>query len=219
MLAGAATEIVLSALLAPVLMFFQVQQLIEILRGRDSGWSAQSRDAEDMPWSKALASHASQVILGLAMFAAAMAFAPNLLIWLAPVFLGLLLSPVLSRCTGQVLNRRPFDALSIPEDRSPPSVAQRAQALRPAYQAVAAVTPVALLRDTTLAQRHLAALPLHLVARREEARPISLDMVTARAKLEHATDADAAISSMNREEVLECLGSPELLSRFSQKFS
>lgn len=218
-LAGMGTEVVLSALLAPVLMFFQVQQLIEILSGRDSGWSAQSRDAEDMAWGTAIANHASQVILGLAMFAASVVYAPNLLVWLAPVFLGLILSPVLSRFTGRVINRAPFTALSIPEDLNPPAAAQRAGALRADYQAVAAVTPLALLQDPLMAQRHIASLPHRVTPVGQGAEEVTLDMVTARAKLDHATDAESAIESLQKGEMVEFLGSPDLLLRFGNKFA
>lgn len=218
-LAGAGTEIVLSALLAPILMFFQVQQLIEILSGRDSGWSAQSRDAEDMPWSEALRNHATQVLLGVAMFAASILYAPNLLIWLAPVFLGLILAPVLSRCTGQVINRPPFTALSIPEDLVPPMVASRTAQLRAGYQATAQVSPVDLLRDSSMAQRHIAGLSVDITPVVQDGDQTPLDRVTARAKLNHAADAQRAIGSLTKGELVELLGSPDLLFDFGKKFS
>ena len=42
--AGAFAEIVVSALMAPVMMLFQSIAVIEILAGRDAGWQTQRRD-------------------------------------------------------------------------------------------------------------------------------------------------------------------------------
>ena len=42
--AGVLAEIVISALMAPVMMIFQSIAVVEILAGRDAGWQTQRRD-------------------------------------------------------------------------------------------------------------------------------------------------------------------------------
>lgn len=217
-LSGTLLEISLSALLAPILMFFQVQQLIEILRGRDSGWSAQCRDAQDMSWKRAFASHWAQVVIGLIALGLVAAFAPAQLIWLTPVLLGLLLAPLVSRYTSRAVDLAVFDVLSIPEDTAPPLVAQLADSVRSAYDDAAQVTPDMLLKDYKMNRRHIASLasfPKNMDAE----RIVDLDEVTARAKLDAAQAADQGLAWMSKNELLKVLSSPELLSRYCDKFS
>lgn len=217
-LGGALFEILLSALLAPILMLFQVQQVIEILIGRDSGWSAQSRDAAEMPWRKAFTSHGVQVVIGAAAFIAVFLFAPDQIIWLTPVLLGLVLSPALSRITGQTINTPLVRLLWIPEDWNPPEVAVRADELRPSFDEVSKVTPALLLTDPARAKVHLSTLTVRTDAR-SPADPPDLDAITARAKLAEAPDANQAIAWLTRAESKALLASPELLSWASQKFA
>ncbi len=215
-LGGTLLEILLSALLAPILMLFQVQQVIEILSGRDSGWSAQSRDAEDMPWSRAFASHGMQVAIGVAALVAVVLFAPNQIIWLAPVLAGLVFAPALSRYTGRVMTNAPIRLLFIPEDRDPPAVALRAAALRAEFDIVAHVTPAQLLGDPGLTARHLSSLPPGTDL---DGAEVDLDALTARAKLGAARDAGQAIGWLTRAELVKLLSNPDLLTWGSERFS
>ncbi|MFK7763710.1 MAG: glucans biosynthesis glucosyltransferase MdoH [Roseobacter sp.] len=217
-LSGAVFEIALSALLAPILMFFQVQQLIEILRGRDSGWSAQSRDVGDMSWKQAFASHWAQVVIGLIALGLVVVFAPAQLVWLTPVLLGLLLAPLVSRFTSRIVNLAIFDVLSIPEDTAPPRVATLSNVLRSAYDDAAQVTPEQLLKDGTMNRRHIASLASFPNCIDAETS-VDLDEVTARAKLDAAQEADQGLAWLSKKELLKLLSSPELLSRYCDKFS
>ncbi len=205
-LGGAAVEVVLSALYAPVLMLFQVQQVIEILSGRDSGWSAQSRDAEKMSWKQAFRKHWVHALAGLVCAVAVLWFAPEQLIWVSPVLLGLVLAPLLSRASGHRADRGLLKLLYIPEDRRPPQVARRAAALRPALRQVADITPARLLRDRAALQRHLESDPTDGSEGRR-----SLDRITARAKIAEATSPEEAVSWLTRTELVALLGSPDLL--------
>ncbi len=45
-------EIVISALIAPIMMLIQSASVIGILSGRDSGWNAQRRDDGTLPWRR-----------------------------------------------------------------------------------------------------------------------------------------------------------------------
>lgn len=203
---GAAVEVVLSALYAPILMLFQVQQVMEIIAGRDSGWSAQSRDAAKMSWTQAFAKHWLHAVAGLAVALAVIWFAPAQIIWVAPVLLGLMLAPVLSRASGMPADGPLLGMLRIPEDRTPPAVARRAAALRPALRAVAEVNPARLLKDPAALQRHLESDPTDGAEGRR-----SLDRITARAKIAEAATPEEAVSWLTRTELIALLGNPDLL--------
>ncbi|MCA8881848.1 MAG: glucans biosynthesis glucosyltransferase MdoH [Rhodobacteraceae bacterium] len=211
-LAGAGIEVVLSALYAPILMLFQVQQVMEIFLGRDSGWSAQSRDAATMSWRQAFTKHWLHWLVGLAASAAVLWFAPAQLVWVIPVLLGLVLSPVLSRASGTPATAPIFRFLRIPEDINPPAAARRAAALRPALRCVAEVTPAILLSSPDLLQKHLSSEPTDGTEGRR-----SLDRITARAKIAEAESAEEAVSWLTRSELIALLGNPDLLIWASER--
>jgi membrane glycosyltransferase len=95
LLAGAAIEIVVSALLSPITMLTQSLQWIAVLRGVDGGWAAQRRDGGDASLRDAIRATRAQVLLGLALTGAALSIDPMLCLWMWPVLAGLLLAPVL----------------------------------------------------------------------------------------------------------------------------
>jgi membrane glycosyltransferase len=64
---GAAMELILSALYAPIMMIIQCRQLWEILRGRDSGWSTQRRGDGTTPWGEIVRRHWLQTLIGVAL--------------------------------------------------------------------------------------------------------------------------------------------------------
>src|SRR5690606_1443691 len=70
LLNSALVEVVLSALIAPVQMLIQTQQIIDILRGRNSGWESQVRRAAVPQWSIVWRRHVWHVTFGLATLAA-----------------------------------------------------------------------------------------------------------------------------------------------------
>ena len=65
--AGAVAELVLSALYAPSMMIIQCRQLVEIVRGRDSGWSTQRRGDGTTPWGEIVRRHWMQTLIGIAL--------------------------------------------------------------------------------------------------------------------------------------------------------
>src|SRR5262249_40852114 len=62
LLSGALVEMLLSILVAPILMLLQTRAIVEILLGRDSGWSAQRRDGEAPAFSQLLRFHAGHLV-------------------------------------------------------------------------------------------------------------------------------------------------------------
>ncbi|MCR5879432.1 hypothetical protein [Phenylobacterium sp. J367] len=105
-----ATEIALSALVAPILMVANANAVIQILRGRDVGWRPQQRDADGIAWSDAWRVMRPQMFCGLA-FTAALCFRPDLAICFAPIVLPLLFAAPISvwssrRSTGDAFADR-----------------------------------------------------------------------------------------------------------------
>jgi membrane glycosyltransferase len=85
-------ETLFSALIAPILMLTQTRFVIDILRGRDSGWSAQKRDGERVPLRELTRQYASHTIAGLVLCVGTLMISPQVWLWLSPVWLGLILA-------------------------------------------------------------------------------------------------------------------------------
>ena len=97
---GLLVEVLLSALVAPIMMLVQTSSVIQIVTGRDSGWSAQARDSDRVPWSILWRFHRRHVLVGLLLAAAAGAISWRLLAWMSPALLGLVLAVPLSAFMG-----------------------------------------------------------------------------------------------------------------------
>jgi membrane glycosyltransferase len=136
---GVVAETIGSILMTPVMMVMQSAAVVEVLVGRDSGWSAQHRQGTELSRKDAWRAHGGHVLLGAIGAVGAFFLSKNFLIWTSPVFLSLMLSALLS-----VRTSRPRSASSaarlfqIPEDVEPPRVLTRARELRDAYAAEAA---------------------------------------------------------------------------------
>ena len=119
---GIALESLLSMLLAPILMLFHVKFVFATILGRGVRWAAQRRDGYTT-WREAVATHWAHTFVGLGWIALLAVFAPSLLLWMAPVLLGLLLSIPFSQVTGrESLGQRALrhGLLTTPEELAPP---------------------------------------------------------------------------------------------------
>ena len=116
-------EIVFSVLMAPVLMIQHSKAVVDILLGRCVTWNGQQRDGESESWAAVTAVFGGTMLVGLAWAAAAYLIAPDLLLWLSPVLLGLVavvpLATLSSRSdVGLAARRRGW--LLTPEESAPP---------------------------------------------------------------------------------------------------
>ena len=107
---SALAEIPLSMLSAPIIMLTQTMDLISIFRGQPSGWSPQNRDRDGLSTADVLPRYRWHLAAGIALLVISPAV-PVTALWLAPVTIGLLLSPWLARWTasnhaGSVAARR-----------------------------------------------------------------------------------------------------------------
>ena len=126
-LKGAALEMAMSAVMAPVMMVSHTRMVAEILLGRDSGWKTQQRQANTLTWRQACAFHAWELRAGM-VFGAALLARPDLTLFFTPIFLPLLLSPAISILTsrtdfGTWVRRAGF--MLTPEELGAPAVTMR----------------------------------------------------------------------------------------------
>jgi membrane glycosyltransferase len=215
-LAGAALEIVLSALFAPVLMLMQVRQIWEITSGRDSGWSAQRRDGAAMSWRQAFARHRWHVVAGVLSTALLFQLAPDLLPWTSPVLVGLIAAPALSRISGNRRLGRALGVLDVPEDRNTPAVVRAAAEAERDLKEFSGIGIVDLTDNPALCADHLSTLAPETPEERRGPDP--LPAITARAKIEAAVDARQAIGWLTPEETLALLSSAELLTLLASRY-
>jgi membrane glycosyltransferase len=132
LLASTIIEIILSALMAPILMLIQSGSVFQILLGRDTGWQPQRRDDGSIPFRDIVRRHRWHTVLGAFAGLSAFLIATSLFFWMSPTIVGLLLAIPLSWLSGQLavgLALRRAGLLLTPEESSPPQVASRANDL------------------------------------------------------------------------------------------
>ena len=101
-LLGAAVETLFSILIAPILMLTQTSAVLEILRGKDAGWSVQRRHGEAPPFDEVVRFHKWHVLIGVALAVTCSLVSLYVFAWMAPIVLGQLLAVGLSVVTSRV---------------------------------------------------------------------------------------------------------------------
>ena len=96
-------ELIVSALLAPVMMLVQSKFVAEILFGGDAGWAPQQRDGGDASVCAIARAHLGHTLIGIALCMATFMISYDVWLWLSPIWIGLCLSiPVV------IVTSRPF---------------------------------------------------------------------------------------------------------------
>jgi membrane glycosyltransferase len=206
-LAGVVIETFLSGLIAPVMMIFQSSAVGEILLGRDAGWQVQRRDDGKWPIGDLIRKYAAPTLFGVGMAASAFAVSLPLLLWMAPVIMGLLLSVPIAMLSskGSHPNSRLF---LTPEQTAPPQVLVRANELADAPDEAFACPLLALRNDGRLLDAHLMSLSGHRPRSRGQVDP---HLAIARAKIEDAETFDEAVGYLTARETFAVLNSPTML--------
>jgi membrane glycosyltransferase len=122
-------EIILSALIAPVMMLIQSSSVFSILFGRDTGWKPQRRDDGSIPVNAIIAQHWRHTLLGVIAAVAAFSISPYIFAWMSPTIIGLWMAVPTSWASASAgigWGLRRARLLLIPEETSPPAVAERA---------------------------------------------------------------------------------------------
>lgn len=126
--AGLAVEMLLSALVAPMLMFTQTRAIVEILAGKVGGWATQRRDADKVSFKEASAAMGWISVAGVVL-ASVFWFTPDLFTSTAPILLGLVLAVPLTMLGAHKaagLKLKTNGLFMTPEERRPPAIVRAA---------------------------------------------------------------------------------------------
>ncbi len=218
LLVSAIFEIVMSALLAPIMMLIQTGHVMHFVFGFDTGWDPQRRDDGSIPFKAIVTRHLSHVAMGLLTLIAGLLISPSLVAWMSPTILGLVLAIFLSwgtglRSLGVALRRAGL--LLIPEEQQAPHVVARANQLAGDFATLAkGHLPGlhALYANSQYRAFHTASLP-----RRPDRLNgnISAEWALANAKISEAETIEEAISWLHPKERMAILLDPALISRLA----
>jgi membrane glycosyltransferase len=193
------------------MMIFQSRAVGEILLGRDSGWQVQRRDDGGLPRAELMRKYALPTLFGIVMAAVAYAVSLPLLLWMAPVIVGLLLSIPVAMLSSMSSDPN-ASFLRTPEQTAPPRVLVRANELATATDGIAVARVQDLFEDEFLLKTHLVNLPGD---RRRNRGQVDPNLAIARAKIEDAESVDEALSYLTQRETFAALNSPALLEVLS----
>ena len=111
LLAGVLIETVLSSLFAHIMMLLQSTAVVDVFRGRDSGWKPQRRDDGSLPTAEIMQFHSKHMVIGACLAAVTLYSSFILFLWMLPATLGLVFSGPLSAWSAQRVRwRRPSGA-------------------------------------------------------------------------------------------------------------
>jgi len=123
LLCGMAAEVLLSAVMAPIRMFYHCKFVLLTLLGREGAWRPQQRGDHGTRWGDALRFHLGATALGLAWAGVLFVYNRSFFWWNLPVFLPLLISVPVSVLSGSTRVGRAVYRLGlflIPEETFPP---------------------------------------------------------------------------------------------------
>jgi membrane glycosyltransferase len=213
-----AFELVLSALLAPILMLIHCGLVASILAGRDSGWSPQRRGDQGWPWTEVAYRHRWHVVTGAVLALVGYSISWQMAAWLSPAALGMMAAVPLSLVTGSPRvgrwARRPR-LLRTPEEAEPPAIERAMNLAYPLYRDAVACAPnlVAIAADSEKLRRHLA-----LTDHGPAASPKEIDAADATAdlKVRSAETLEDAVARLTPRERAHVQSVPELLRLLSR---
>ncbi|WP_406666295.1 glucans biosynthesis glucosyltransferase MdoH [Gallaecimonas sp. GXIMD1310] len=216
LLLSSGLEVLLSALVAPVMMLIHTGAVASVILGADSGWHAQRRDDGSLPWQAVWRRHQYHVLVGLVLAVAAYFNSWQLLAWLSPALAGLLLAVPLSYYSGDAALGRRMSArgwLQIPEESTVPAIESAMLARLADYQARRAEAPtLALLAaDSRQGQSRLAL--IDTVASRAKGQASAMEALV-RLKLSEAADAAEALTMLDKAERAWMLSTPDCYAQW-----
>ena len=212
---SALIEMILSALMAPILMLIQSGSVFQILVGGDTGWNPQRRDDGSIPLRDIVRRHRWHTGLGVATGLSAFLIATSLFLWMSPTILGLVLAIPLSWLSGSLaagLALKRLGLLQTPEEARPPPIVERANQLQRENAALGLDDEDALSvlhRDPDFRDQHEAMLPHRPHRARGE---FDAERVMAEAKIIDAETLDDALAWLRPRERMVVLNDRALLS-------
>ena len=212
-------EVLMSALIAPIMMVIQTGSVMQIIFGRDTGWNPQRRDDGSIPLRDIIRRHRSHVALGFVTLVAGLLISPSLVAWMSPTIAGLILAIAISWASGQLfigLSLKRAGLLLTPEESSPPAIATRANALASQLAADGKDESDgirAIHEDAMLRERHDLFLPPAPPRRRGQVDP---DRAIAVAKLNDAENLEDAIDWLKPKERMVVLHDRALIDMLAR---
>jgi membrane glycosyltransferase len=197
LIASTLLEVLMSALIAPIMMVIQTGSVMQIIFGRDTGWNPQRRDDGSIPLRDIIRRHRSHVALGFVTLITGLLISPSLVAWMSPTIAGLILAIAISWASGQLfigLALKRAGLLLTPEEAAPPEIATRANALASQLAAEGGDESDgirAIHEDETLRRKHDLFLPPVTPRRRgfiDPERAIAVAKLTDAETLEDAID-------------------------------
>jgi membrane glycosyltransferase len=218
---GFLLEVLVSALIAPILALVHCGLVADVLRGRDSGWRAQRREGASVPWALVLRRHRWHAIAGVALGLVAYGISWQMLAWLAPAVAGMVLAAPLSKLIASVDVGRRVQRLGLlrtPEETRVPAIARATEAALPLYREAIDHAPdlAHVVGDARLLERHFA------LTDRTRPRPAGrFEAVEAVAekKIRDAPSMEEAIASLTPEERGRVQALPTLLNLLCRRAS
>ena len=214
---SAVFEILMSALLAPVMMLIQTGHVVHFVFGFDSGWDPQRRDDGSIPVIAIVRRHRSHMIFGILTLISGLLISPSLIAWMSPTIIGLILAIPLSWSTGKLsvgMAFRRAGLLTTPEERRRPSIVERTAEIL-AQTGASPHEPtngLALLyEDADLKAAHDSLTASKMPRRRGD---ITSEWALAEAKLDDAEDVEQALAWLRPKERMAVLNDRVLLDRF-----
>ena len=114
-------ETLVSLFLSPVMMLIQSRFVFDVLLGRDSGWNAQNRDDQSVTLRECAERHCMHIAAGVAFGVLAFHISWASFLWMLPIALALIVSPLVSWAGGlPELGRRlwHWNVFRIPEEQA-----------------------------------------------------------------------------------------------------
>lgn len=215
LLAGVLVETILSSLFAHIMMLLQSSAVLDVFRGRDSGWKPQRRDDGSLPTAEIMQFHATHIVLGVMLTTLTLYSSFILFLWMLPASLGLVFSGPLSawsarRSAGERFRR--LGILQIEEEKAPPPIAGEAAEAQKKLEETAlqheAITQLAQSAKLRRLHRELIQMqPITLESR------ISPNLAIGRAKLEVSANLTELLNLLKPGEKAALLSDPESLAR------
>ncbi len=211
-------EIIMSALLAPIMMLIQSGHVMHFAFGFDTGWDPQRRDDGSIPFRAIVRRHRAHVALGFLSLVAGLSISPSLVAWMSPTILGLMLAIFLSWATGLLavgLAFRRIGLLVTPEEQTEPAVISRANILARdlADKDAASVEEIyATSADPQFWAAHIAWLPRRPHHKNGD---ISAEWALADAKITEAETLGEALSWLHPKERMAILQDRRLIKRLA----
>lgn len=207
------SEIIFSALSAPIMMMFQSKFVFDIFAGNDAGWKTQNRDETGTSLAEAWQRHCWHMILGIVTSLIVWKYAHGLFWWMLPITIGLILALPISMFSSREeygIAARKHHYFIIPEEIKIPEILQEALKFRKMFAAEerqdSGVERV--VKNSFLNALHILMLPVNGPAPDFGAKVFE----TAQIKLENYLQHNIKME-LSREEEISLLYHPDVLKK------